>query len=135
MKSASLARSAGIVAVVALLLAGLVFIYLPKVPSQQQLAQPVPSSSTVNLATGAQATALVDTGNSASATRARFVGITNFAALTPAQARQFRTVVAPGVSNFITLLRQRGTSRFDPQPIGPENFSRCTNPSREASGI
>jgi hypothetical protein len=62
------------------------------------------------------------------AARAKIIGITNFAALTPAQLREFERVVAPGVSNFIALLQRHSVSRFEPQPIGQDNFLSLHDP-------
>lgn len=63
-----------------------------------------------------------------SATRAKIIGITNFAALTDEQLRHYREVVAPGVSNFIALLNQVGASRFDSATLGSNNFISLHDP-------
>lgn len=62
------------------------------------------------------------------ATRAKIVGITNFAALTDEQLQHYREVVAPGVSNFIALLVQVGASRFDSVSLGADNFLSLHDP-------
>lgn len=62
------------------------------------------------------------------ATRAKIIGITNFAALTEEQLRHYREVVAPNVSNFIALLNQVGASRFDSVTLGSNNFISLHDP-------
>lgn len=63
-----------------------------------------------------------------SATRAKIIGITNFADLTDEQLRHYREVVAPGVSNFIGLLNQVGASRFDSVALSASNFLSLHDP-------
>jgi hypothetical protein len=61
-------------------------------------------------------------------TRAKIIGITNFADLTDEQLRHYREVVAPGVSNFVGLLKQIGASRFDSVTLDASNFLSLHDP-------
>lgn len=60
--------------------------------------------------------------------RAKIRGITNFADLTAEQLRHYQEVVAPGVSNFVAVLKQAGASRFDSVSLSEINFISLHDP-------